>query len=317
VPELAIIFASVLQIFLLLGVGAVARGVNWLTEEADHSLSKLLLHVLTPCLIFDKVVGNEALSDPRNLVVAPLWGFGITLACMFIARAFAPLAGLRSAVSRGTFGFVTGFNNYGYFPIPLVAALFDARTMAVLLIVNTGVELALWTAGVLFLTGRGQPGSWKRILNAPLFAMLIALAVSIAGAESAVPGFLRRAIHMLGECCIPVGLLFVGAVYKEELSLDVLRGGGRPVAVGLVLRLGLLPLFMLGLARLVPTSVELRQVAVVHAAMPCAVFPVVLARHYGGDVPTALQVIAATTVVSLATMPLWLKWGLAFVGVAP
>lgn len=316
-PELVIIFSSVLQIFLVLGVGAVARGVNWLTEEADHSLSKLLLHVLTPCLIFDKVVGNEALSDPRNLLVAPLWGFGVTLACMFIARLCAPLAGLTSRASRGTFGFVTGFNNYGYFPIPLVAALFDGRTMAVLLIVNTGIELLLWTGGVLFLTGRGEPGSWKRILNAPLFAMILSLLITVSHTEGMVPGFLRQAIHLLGECCIPMGLLFVGAVYKEELKPGFLAGGARPLAVGLVLRLGVLPLFMLAMARWVPASIELRQVALVHAAMPCAVFPVVLARHYGGDVPVALQIIAATTVVSLFTMPLWLKWGMAFLGLTP
>lgn len=312
--ELWIILASVLQIFLVLGVGALARGRDWLTEEADQSLSKLLLHVLTPCLIFDKVVGNEALSDPRNLLVAPLWGFGITLSCMFLARLCAPLAGLTSRASRGTFGFVTGFNNYGYFPIPLVAALFDGRTMAVLLIVNTGIELVLWTAGVLFLTGRGEPGAWKRILNAPLAAMILSILVSVTGSEGAVPGFLRQAIHLLGECCIPMGLLFVGAVYKEEMKPGFLTGGTRPMLVGLVLRLGLLPLFMLTMARWVPSSVELRQVALVHAAMPCAVFPVVLARHYGGDVPVALQVIAATTVVSLVTMPLWLKWGMVFLG---
>jgi predicted permease len=249
--ELSIVLASVLQIFLLLGVGAVARGVNWLTDEADQSLSKLLLHVLTPCLIFDKVVGNPALQDLRNLLVAPLWGFGITLGCMFIARLFAPLAGLRDAPSRGTFGFVTGFNNYGYFPIPLVAALYgaDSRTMAVLLIVNTGVELVLWTAGILFLTGHGDKNAWKRVLNAPLAAMVLAIVVSVTHTEAWVPGFLRKAIHLLGECCIPMGLLFVGAVYKDELKPGFMKGGARPVVVGLALRLGLLPLFMLGMAR--------------------------------------------------------------------
>lgn len=312
--ELVIIFASVLQIFLIMGVGAVARGVNWLTEESDHSLSKLLLHVLTPCLIFDKVVGNEALKDISNLVAAPLWGFGITLAGMLVSRALAPLAGLRERADRGTFGFVTGFYNYGYFPIPLVAALFDAKALAVLLLVNTGIELTMWTAGVLFLTGSSQKGSWKRILNAPLFAMLLAIAVSATHTEAFIPGWLRKAVSLMGECCIPLGLLFVGAVYKDELKPGFMRGGLRPVAVGLALRLGLLPLIALLTVNLLPCSVQLKQVALVHAAMPCAVFPVVLARHYGGNVPVALQVIAATTVVSLLTMPLWLKWGMGFLG---
>ena len=42
---------------------------------------------------------------------------------------------------------------------------------------------------------------------------------------------------------------------------------------------------------------------VAQGAMPCALLPIVLARHYGGHVATAVQVIIATSIVSLFTIP--------------
>ncbi len=51
--------------------------------------------------------------------------------------------------------------------------------------------------------------------------------------------------------------------------------------------------------------------------MPSAVFNIMIARHYGGHAPTAVQVVLATTVVSLATTPLAIAWGLRVVGLAP
>ena len=81
------------------------------------------------------------------------------------------------------------------------------------------------------------------------------------------------------------------------------------------LRLGVLPLLMLALARWLPCPVELRRVILVQAAMPCAVIPVILAKHYGGDPGTALRLILATSVIGLLTIPLWLQLGLRWIAV--
>jgi len=48
--------------------------------------------------------------------------------------------------------------------------------------------------------------------------------------------------------------------------------------------------------------------------MPAAVFPIVMARHYGGDPATAMRVVIGTSVVGLATIPLWIRFGMKFVG---
>ena len=84
-----------------------------------------------------------------------------------------------------------------------------------------------------------------------------------------------------------------------------------------MIRPGFLPflivLFLLAV-KFLPMTVELKRVLVLEAAMPTAVFPVVLAKLYKGDPATAMRAVLGTAVVSLVTIPLWIKFGMKFVG---
>jgi hypothetical protein len=61
----------------------------------------------------------------------------------------------------------------------------------------------------------------------------------------------------------------------------------------------------------------LKQVLVVQAAMPTAVISVIVARIYGGQPLVAVQIILGTTALAVFTIPFWIKFGLAFVGLGP
>ena len=73
------------------------------------------------------------------------------------------------------------------------------------------------------------------------------------------------------------------------------------------------PLVILGAAWLLPVEPELKQVLVVQAAMPVAIFPIVLARLHGGDPLTAVRIVVGSSLLGLLTIPLWLKLGLRLV----
>ncbi len=110
-----------------------------------------------------------------------------------------------------------------------------------------------------------------------------------------------------------MSLILIGAVVADYLG-EFKRWGGREISVAVALRILLLPMFFLLLARYLPASVELKRVMVLEAAMPAAVFPIVMSRHYGGDPPTALRVVIGTSIVGLVTIPLWIRFGIWFVG---
>lgn len=174
-----------------------------------------------------------------------------------------------------------------------------------------GVEVGMWTAGVAILGGRKISRDTLRLLcNPPLIAVAAALLLNLGGVNSLVPSALDAAWHMLGVCAVPIGLLLTGALLADHATLGVLKTGWSTTALGLAVRLGALPAIMLSAALFLPLDTALRQVLVVQAAMPSAVFPIILTRLHHGDMPTALRVVIGTSLASLVTIPLWLAFGL-------
>ncbi|NDB77460.1 MAG: AEC family transporter, partial [Verrucomicrobia bacterium] len=126
--------------------------------------------------------------------------------------------------------------------------------------------------------------------------------------------FVKITAHMLGACAIPMGLVLIGAMIADHLAEFHSEQGWRVMATSCLLRLGVIPLLFLLLAKLLPCSVELKRVIMLQAAMPSAVFAILAARHFGGDGPTALRVVIATSAVSFVTIPLWIRAGMKWLG---
>lgn len=306
--------AAVAPVFLIVGAGYGIRRVEWLTAEADASLLRVVVNLLFPCLILDTILGNEALSQAGNLLLAPAAGFGTVVLGFGVAWFAAPLFGLRDDKARRTFAFTTGLYNYGYIPLPLVQKLFDQRTTAVLFIHNVGVEIALWSVGLLLISGRSPEHPLRRILNAPVLAIAAAISLHFAGGREWLPAWVLSAVHSAGAAAIPLGLILTGATFCDQAQHASMRGSARDSLGACLLRLGVLPLLMLAIARWLPCSAELRHVMVIQAAMPCAVIPVILAKHYGGDPAMALRIILCTSAAGLLTIPWWIQFGLSWLG---
>jgi predicted permease len=314
VQELHNVVAAVLPVFFIAGAGVAMRRLNWLTEEADQSLLRVGINLLSPCLVLDAILHNEALRQPGNVLLPPVIGFATMTAGVLLSGTFAGLAGLREPRAARTFAAVNGIYNYGFVPLPLALSLFDRDTAGVLFVHNVGAEIAIWTVGLITLQGTGGRMEWRKLLNPPLVAILIALALNFFGLGEHLPAFVLKSAAMLGQCAIPMAILLIGATMYDQMHEIRARLGIRVIAVACAIRLVLLPFLFLMLARHLPCPVELKRVILLQAAMPAAIFPIVMARHYGGDPPTALRVVIGTSLVGLVTIPFWIRFGLAFLG---
>lgn len=303
----------ILPIFILIGMGAGARRVGWLTEQADASLLKLVVNLLYPCLIFENVLGNPALRDPANIVAPPLVGY-VTMACGIGASLYAGrLFGLERGRGLRTFGYAVGIYNFGYIPIPLMEGLFGRESLGVLLVYNMGCEAAIWTVGILVLSGGTLREGWRRLFNVPLLALVAALAGNAVHVEDYLPPALHTAIGMGAATAIPLGLLLIGASLMDYMGRPSQLFSVRVTGGACLMRLALLPMTFLTLAWLLPVSTELKRVILVQAAMPAGILSIVIAKHYGGQPLTAVQVVLGTTVVGLFAIPWWLRIGLLWV----
>lgn len=205
-----------MPIFLIIGSGFFCRRIGWLNEEADRSLMSVVVNLLYPTFIFSYILGNEALRQPSNLILPPLVGFTTIVAGFGVAMLLARRFKIGNQKDCRTFAFTTGLYNYGYFPVPIIALLFDRETTGVLLVHNVGVEIAMWSLGVGFILSANDPKPiWRRVLSAPVISILIAVPLNLLRVDTYLPNFAFEAIDLLGHSAIPLGLLLIGATFAD------------------------------------------------------------------------------------------------------
>lgn len=304
-----------MPIFFTIFAGFLARRLGWLNKEADRSLMTVVINLLYPTFIFSLILGNDALRDPANIVLPPLVGMTSIVAGFGIIMLLARKLKIGDQRECRTFAFTTGIYNYGYFPIPIIALLFNRETMGVLLVYNVGVEIAMWTLGVGFILSANDPKPiWRRLLSGPVIAILIAVPMNWLRLDQHLPNVAFESIDMLGKCAIPLGLILIGATFADlAKGVRILDRVHVPI-YAVMMRLGIFPVIFIFFAFLFPFPPELKAVMVIQAAMPCGVFPIVLARQFDGSPEVALKVVLATTVVSIVTIPLWISFGLHLLG---
>lgn len=309
--------------YLLILAGAVLRRIGVLSRDQDDPVFRLVFSVLYPCLILDKILGSESVRDGG----AVAWGIGAGFCLTVLSFGGAWLAAgalnLQKGAGKRTFALSSGVQNFGYTAIPVVEQVWiGTGATAMLFVHNLGVELAIWSVGVMIISGERQV-PWRRLVNGPVVSVLLGLllvgsgldeflAAGNGGPAHAIGAPLRKAMTWLGAGAFPVAILITGAVMMDLVGVE--RPSWKIVLGGCVVRLVILPLLLLGAAKFLPAPVALKQVLVVQAAMPSAMTPIMLAKIYQGRPGVAVQVVIATTLVSLFTLPFVIVWGTRWIG---
>jgi predicted permease len=329
VHEYLQILGGVIPIFLVMAIGAVVRRYGILNEQADRTLLDLCVYVLLPCLILDHLVANAALRRWDNLLWSPLLGFVLTAVSVGVA-AIASRFWFQHDASRRTFTFVGGIYNYGYIPVPLIATLYGADALGILFLYNLGTEAAFWIVGFAGFMGHSILRDWRRAFTSPVRAILLGVAINLITAafglrlddatlDAVSWGWpvkvILSAVHLIGVCSIPLAMLIIGATMADFWSEFRKARGIGIMGLSVAVRNVICPLGFILAAGLLPISRELKETIVVQGAMPAGVFTLLLTRHHGGSVPVALQVIFATSVAAIVTLPLWIHFGMQWIGI--
>jgi predicted permease len=311
-PSYFTIFSATLPVFLVIGIGFFFHRKGWLGEEVEVGVMKLGLNLLFPCLILTLVPGNPALATISSTFWSIGLGFVLVVAAIGIALVVARLGGIKRGEGLRTFSISAGIQNYGFVALPIVMELFpDNPGPAGLVFVHgIGVELAMWTVGLAVMTGHA---GFRSMINGPFIAVLLALFLNYTGLYQFIPGIIATTMEMLGRCAIPMAIFMIGATIGRYFTTGIFHDAFRVASLSIFVRLVLAGGLILCAAKFLPTPPDLQRLLVVQAAMPAAVFPIVLARLFGGQPQVAIQVVIATSLVGIGTAPLVIAWGLAWV----
>ena len=306
------IFASVSGVFLVMLVGASCRRFGCLRRESDHSLASLITNALLPAYFISRILAGPQFDSSFSAWQPPVFGFVMTSLgfgiSFLVAKSIGPKLGLMNESQQRSFALCVGICNYGYVPLPL-AESFYPDSLVSLILHNVGVDLSLWSVGVAIISGGGGKAWHQVLLSPPFLAVFIACCLKPFLGPAEIPAMLLFVFDTLGNCAIPLGLLLSGAIMMDFLADTSWM---KSYAVGLtaiLIRQLLLPCLMIGIALLFAVGSPMKEVVLLQAAMPAAVFPIVLVRLYDRDTTISIQVIVSTSLAGLVLIPAWLLLG--------
>lgn len=308
------VIASVLPVYLLILAGAVLRWTRIVRKEHDEGIMRAVYTVMLPCYMLDKILGSDVLRSGSVVLSAMGLGFGLIIAGISVGLLVGKIIGLEKGTGMRTFALAAGTQNFGFTAAPVVEILWSTSALAMLFVHNIGVELAMWSVGVMIMSGeRGI--RWQKLVNGPVVAVVIGLALVGLGWDDAITGAPRKAMSMIGVGAFPLGIVITGCTIMDLVATE--KPNLRIVLGASVVRLALAPMLFLSAAKFLPIATELKQVILVQAAMPAAMTPIILARLYGGRPAIAVQIVVITTALSLFSLPWIITLGCRWIDLKP
>jgi predicted permease len=285
-------------------LGWLARRVGILRVTDAPILIQVVLYVTLPALVLRIMVTSDL--DP-SLVLVPIVGYAVH-AVLVTAALTAARLGRLDRPTTGALVVASAVGNTGFFGIPLIAASGPNLSVASAVMFDTFCTgILTWTSTV-WIGGRfGVPGGetaptgpiWRNLLLPPTWAMLIGLALNLAGVRD-LPDVVDRPLQILGGAVLPLVLVYAGVV----IEWGGIRLAWREVGVAGALRLVVGPCVAFGVATAMGLDGDVLRTVVLMSAMPTAMMSLVIGGWFKLRTDVIAGAVVATTLLATLALPL-------------
>ncbi|MFJ5486418.1 AEC family transporter [Hansschlegelia beijingensis] len=303
--------AVVLPVFATILAGWLARRIGVLGAHATKELSRFVVYLALPALLFD-IVANARVADIWMPGFAGAFGLGSVVV-------FAGAVAIRRRESRpladvAIDGLNAAYANTGFLGFPLAVAALGRDALAPTLIATIITVCAVFAAAIVLI----EIGLQTERRRGPLIAkvarslarnpLLVAPALGLLFPLSGltVPAPVDSFLRLLGGAASPCALAALGLFLAAE------RGEEEPAEAGVTTLLVALKLvahplvtwvFAVYAFRLDPPLVH---AAVLMAALPTGTGSFMLAEHYQREVAVTSRVVLISTMLSVLTVSAYL-----------
>ena len=301
----------VLPIFALIFAGWLTRRIGVLGAAATTELNRFVVFLALPALLFDVTAHAHwsAIWKPGFI-----GAFGLSSLAVFGLTVMIRRGAGRPLADAAVDGLNAGYANTGFMGFPLILAVVGQSGMAPTLVATIVTVCVLFAVAIVLIEASLQSQARRRDIARKTLLALIRNPLLVAPALGALvmvsgwplPQTLDRFLKLLGGAASPCALIALGLFLAEKTGRAA-EAGRRVEALLIGLKLVAHPVAtwviaapILGLA---PDAVH---TAVLLAALPTGTGPFMLAEFYGRQALVTSRVVLATTLLSVATLSLYL-----------
>ncbi|MCL2897237.1 AEC family transporter [Brenneria tiliae] len=288
---------TILPVFLLIILGYILALRGTLDPHANKVLGGLAFKLFMPMVLFTGMV-NAPLHDGLNIRILAAY-FVPALFIFAVVNLFAH----RSVGHPTPFGLTASFSNNALIGLAMVGGLYGNTGLVLLFTVLAVHSLLLFSFQSLYSCLAGSVPFKPCVLvaslaNPMIVGLLLGTAVNLSGLI--LPDWNMKLATWLAQAALPCALIVLGA----NLSGYRLRPDAYVVGIT-VAKLAAMPLLVLLVCILLDISGMPRGVLVLMAANPSGVNVLGFSRSQQDSQITS-SAICLTTLLSMATLPLWI-----------
>lgn len=276
-----------------------------------------ILNVALPAFIVTSI--NLSFTDEMLANSVKLWIIASALFISSVGISYLIMKLLKiKGMNKDIYQFIMTFPNVGYMGFPIVKAVYGDIGVFYAAIFNLNFNILLWSLGIYFMK-RNSKGKdkekdtgttfWKRIMfimNPALYALIIGFGLSLMNLQ--IPGLIKSTLVMVGNTTSPLSMMFIGFILTD-VHLKELIGSIDLYLISFIRLIGFPILYFLVLRNFV--TGEMLGVSVLLMGMPAAVNTAVIASRYGNNYKLASKIVFISTLFSIATIPLMIKYFIA------
>lgn len=295
-------------LFLVMIVGFACRKRGIINDVSSNRMSKLIIEVGQPALIIGSLAGKQfswellregLLYLAIGFLLHPL----MSVIGLLFGRVFPDFEERKLSV------FALTFTNAAFIGFPILAAVFPTNGVFYGSFFVIGFHVYMWTFGI-WLLSKGRDDikltPKKAIFNFGTVPCMIGLGLYLLKAVLPMPALLIDLCTYLGNLCMPISVLIIGALLATQDLPAILKSPR--LYIFNAIKLLILPLIVCGIAKLVTlgfsNNYELVMFCTVMSALPSASTVAMLAELHGIKPGYAAQAVGSSSLFSVATLPL-------------
>lgn len=301
------VLEQVIILVLMMAVGFIAARVKIINSEGRGLLTKLVLYVTQPFLVINSF---QMKYDPQMLK-----NMGFVAVFAVLSMGVFYLLGSRlwpraDDGKRRVLWQATVFSNCGFMGLPVIFSLFGNPGVIYVSVYVIIFNILTWTMGIYIYAGKS--GTWKEIFLQPgLIAVVIGILFFVF--NFTLPSWAAKTASGLGSLTTPMAMMIVGALVAEGDFRSVFKEW--TVFAAAAVRLVVLPalalgalwlLWRAGLPGMPSVSSPVAASCILITAMPVAANVAIFASMYKIKPQFAAHMVLASTLLSVATVPLWM-----------
>jgi malate permease and related proteins len=309
--DLSAIVQNLGPLFGVIILGALFRGLGILPAEAAPLISRVVMTLTLPALVFTSIrrAGASNLAVGLDLLQMPLLAYIVIAACGALAWGAARHLRL-SRPQTGAFILASMFGSTAFLGYPIVDTLVQANRLSAegsfahVLYSEVGTLVTLVTVGVLVgsLYGEGEKLGWRSLLSVPRAAPFIALMIGLLFYNDPLPAVVTDLMKLMGSATSFLMMLYLGMSIAGSGVQTYLR----PILASQAIKLIAAPLLAVALALAFGMSRDLVKVAVIDSSFPSILLCLAYAGQYKLDLRLATALVFSSFVFSILTMAVWL-----------